>query len=301
MLKNWDDIRLLFAIAEHGGIAGASDALHLHEATVERRLADLESAVGRPLFRRVQRRGSTPTAACQHLLKQGLAVRSAVASFEQSMQDVASLPQTVTISAPAAVLQFTLMPALLASQKTAQPFQSEDVAYPLPPMAFASSGPADVTVLLTSAGDMPDIRGDLTVRRVGTMHLSAFAPRAFEGIGKVRSFGDLRGQRLFQRTDYMSVRSMEPWNEVCQEAELTRRFDGSDDIYREFKSNDAITIFPSYSSMYDPEAVRLELDDMPDIDLSVWLVSGRDILKEPNVRKVSNVVGAMFANSPWFS
>jgi DNA-binding transcriptional LysR family regulator len=301
LLKNWDDIRLLLAIAENGGIAAAADSMKLHEATVERRLADLEATVGRPLFRRVQRRGSVPTAACQYLLERASAMRSAASSFDRAMGAVRHLPETVSVTAPAAVLRFTLVPALLGDHQTEQPFECRNSAYPLPPMTFSTSGASDVTVMLTSAGDMPDIQGDLTIRRVGVMHLAAFAPRRTAEVSRVHSFRDLRSRQLFQRADYQAVRSMAPWNEICQGAKETRKFDGSEDIYREFKASSAITIFPNYSGMYDAEAVRLDLDDMPDISLSVWIASRRDMLKEPSVRKVFDAVGSMFSDSTWFS
>lgn len=49
---NWEDIRLFLAIAEAGSLSHAARSLQLGQATVSRRLAELEEAVGEPLVRR---------------------------------------------------------------------------------------------------------------------------------------------------------------------------------------------------------------------------------------------------------
>jgi len=300
-LKNWDDIRLLLAVAECGGISGAADELQLKKDTVMRRLDDLEDLVGRRLFRRLQRRGSVPTAACDLLLERARAVREAIGSFDQSMAAIRALDPVVSVSAPPGVLHFTLVPALLKLSKTLQPFDLAPSSYPLPAMTFSTEGDADVSVTLTSTGDIPGLKGDITVRRVGTMRFAPFAPRASAGVARVHKFRDLRDHGLFQRTDYATVPSMAAWNDLCLDSASRAEFINSVDMYSAFKQGDSVSIFPSYSSMYDPEAVRLELDDEPEISLSVWMSSRRDTLKEPAIRTVFDAVAGLFATSPWFS
>lgn len=50
---NWDDVRIFLAVARAGQILGASKRLGLNHATVSRRIATLEQALGASLFRRL--------------------------------------------------------------------------------------------------------------------------------------------------------------------------------------------------------------------------------------------------------
>ncbi len=49
---SWDDFRLIKAIAEAGGLTGASVTLSVNHSTVFRRLGQIEEAMGLPLFER---------------------------------------------------------------------------------------------------------------------------------------------------------------------------------------------------------------------------------------------------------
>src|SRR5690554_2512156 len=50
---NWDDVRVFLAVARAGQILGAARRLELNHATVSRRVAALERALGAKLFRRL--------------------------------------------------------------------------------------------------------------------------------------------------------------------------------------------------------------------------------------------------------
>jgi DNA-binding transcriptional LysR family regulator len=52
-VMNWDDVRIFLAVARAGQILGAAKRLDLNHATVSRRIAALEEALGAKLFRRL--------------------------------------------------------------------------------------------------------------------------------------------------------------------------------------------------------------------------------------------------------
>ncbi|MCK0129254.1 LysR family transcriptional regulator [Erythrobacter sp. F6033] len=52
-MMNWDDYRLVLAMARAGSIRGAASLLSVNHATVSRRLAQLGDAIGDPVFERV--------------------------------------------------------------------------------------------------------------------------------------------------------------------------------------------------------------------------------------------------------
>ncbi|MBN7777873.1 LysR family transcriptional regulator [Nitratireductor aquimarinus] len=64
---NWDDVRVFLAVARAGQILGAAKRLGLNHATVSRRVAALEDAIGAKLFHRLTT-GTELTAAGEQLL-----------------------------------------------------------------------------------------------------------------------------------------------------------------------------------------------------------------------------------------
>ncbi|OZI66766.1 LysR family transcriptional regulator [Bordetella genomosp. 11] len=64
---SWDDLRIVKAIGEHGGLMNAAFALGVNHSTLSRRLSALENALGFMLFER-RRTGYLPTGAGVELL-----------------------------------------------------------------------------------------------------------------------------------------------------------------------------------------------------------------------------------------
>jgi DNA-binding transcriptional LysR family regulator len=64
---DWDDLRVLLAVARHGSLNGAARVLGLTQPTVSRRVAAVEGRLGIQLFDR-DMYGMVPTAACAGLL-----------------------------------------------------------------------------------------------------------------------------------------------------------------------------------------------------------------------------------------
>jgi DNA-binding transcriptional LysR family regulator len=49
---DWEDVRYFVALARHGTLSATARALRVNHATVARRIASLETLLGRPLFDR---------------------------------------------------------------------------------------------------------------------------------------------------------------------------------------------------------------------------------------------------------
>ncbi|MGZ5179205.1 MAG: LysR substrate-binding domain-containing protein [Ramlibacter sp.] len=119
-------IRLAVGCAQHGSLTVAAQQAHLALAAASRRIRDLESAVGEPLFER-HARGVRPTAAGRVLVKHGLALLQAL---EQMDTELADLRQGVArhvrlCSSTAAISQF--LPPLLAAYSRQQPHVRVDL------------------------------------------------------------------------------------------------------------------------------------------------------------------------------
>lgn len=113
-------IRLAVACAQQGSLTVAAQQAHLALAAASRRIRDLESALGEPLFER-HARGVRPTAAGRVFVRHGLALLQALEQMETELSDLRlGVARHLRFSAStAAISQF--LPPLLATYSRQQP------------------------------------------------------------------------------------------------------------------------------------------------------------------------------------
>jgi DNA-binding transcriptional LysR family regulator len=87
----WDDFRLVRAVAEAKGLAGAAEALKVNHSTVFRRLGQLEERLGVKLFER-HRTGYALTAAGEEMAAMAARMDEDVASFARKLAGRAISP-----------------------------------------------------------------------------------------------------------------------------------------------------------------------------------------------------------------
>lgn len=80
----WDDFRLIKAIADAGGLAGAAARLSVNHSTVFRRLAQIEEGLGLPLFER-HRGGYLPTPAGEEMIALALRLDDDITAFTRKL------------------------------------------------------------------------------------------------------------------------------------------------------------------------------------------------------------------------
>lgn len=68
IMKNWDEVRTAFQVAQQGTVSGAAEVLGVHHATVIRHIDALEAQLGVKLFQR-HARGYTATEAGEDLMR----------------------------------------------------------------------------------------------------------------------------------------------------------------------------------------------------------------------------------------
>jgi DNA-binding transcriptional LysR family regulator len=109
---DWDDFRLVRAVAEAGGLTRAAERLGINPSTAFRRLAGIEAALDTALFDR-HRAGYVPTAA--GLVMMGAAARMAD-DVERFTRELAGRDRNpvgeLRITAPASLVADMLMPSL---------------------------------------------------------------------------------------------------------------------------------------------------------------------------------------------
>ena len=117
---NWDLIRSFLAALEHGSLLGAARALKASQPTLGRRIGELESQLGVPLFERTGR-GLRPTVAALALADSARQMEQAALHLAQGLvKSQSGLAGTVRLTASTTVSCY-LLPPILAKMQLALP------------------------------------------------------------------------------------------------------------------------------------------------------------------------------------
>jgi DNA-binding transcriptional LysR family regulator len=109
---SWDDVRLFLAALDHGSFTDAAKALGVGQATMSRRVAALEAAVGHALFDR-SRGGLSPTRAAQQLRPWAEAMGAAMRDAGATLAGLEAAPEgRVRLACPPGVAVDFLPPML---------------------------------------------------------------------------------------------------------------------------------------------------------------------------------------------
>ena len=302
-LHDWNDVRLIIACAEHRSFAAAATAMGIDQTTVSRRIANMEAAIGRPLFTR-RRSGATPTPAGEALLERARAMEALADDFEGAMQGLTSFQTPkVTVAASEGLLTYTLIPALMGQDKHELPLDRRLVTTHMPKLAFTTaSGKADISVMATSPGDLPRVSGAVHVRRVGTMNFVPVASRDFlHEMRGISSFDDLAELPLLDIGIYRAIRGLDAWNGLVagkQGGDVTVA-SNTPKLQRPLLGGEGISILPDYSTLYEHRLAAVDVE-VPSMAVSLWLVSHEDTLREPSVRELYDLLAGMFTASAWY-
>lgn len=277
---DWQDLRYFLTAARLGSLTAAAKRLGVDHATVGRRVARLETAIGAKLLTRLPR--ST------RLTEQGVALMEAAAAMEEDAQaivrhlrgQVAGLSGTVTVSALPALAAFVIAPSL--SRLADRHPGIRVVLSATSAIASLERGEADIAIGFVR----PNLPGRV-VRRVGTMPFAVYGTPAlaacpperwtfigFEGalagIPQQKWLNDFAGARSF------TLRS----NDVVTQAQAARAGIGA-------------ALLPCFLGDGDPGLARLEVDPPPSRPL--WMSVHADVRRSLTVRAVMDHLVHLFA------
>ncbi|MCB2110812.1 MAG: LysR family transcriptional regulator [Defluviimonas sp.] len=189
-MPDWDDLRIFLAVARAESLSGAGKLLKLDPATVGRRIARLEEAVGARLFTR-SAQGYAPTEAGQRLFDQALGAEQAVAGALDEVRGVPGrLSGQVRLGAPDGAANY-LLPQVVAAICDDHPGLEVQIVA-LPRVFNLSKREADMAIAVSS----PDT-GRLTVQKLTDYHLHlAAAPDYLASRPPIRGLADLRHHRM---------------------------------------------------------------------------------------------------------
>lgn len=187
---DWDDLRLFLAVARAESLSGAGKVLRLDPATVGRRVARLEEALGARLF------AKTPQGYA--LTEEGARILAHAERAEQAVMGVADelrgqgqgLTGQIRIGAPDGCANY-LLPQVLARICDANPGLEVQIVA-LPRVFNLSKREADMAIAVSRP-----VTGRLTVQKLADYRLSlAASPGYLAAHPPITRQEDLRGHRI---------------------------------------------------------------------------------------------------------
>lgn len=167
---NWDDLRIVLAIAEHGTLSGAAASLGTSHPTLSRRLRRIEQRLGARLCERTPSRLHL-TAAGEEMRQLALRMRDEIAALERRIGGRDTGPGgPIRLTAPDAVSEY-LLPGILAELYREQAGLTVELVVSNQVLSLAQRA-ADIALRITES-PTDTLRG----RRVGTVAMGIYAAR----------------------------------------------------------------------------------------------------------------------------
>lgn len=182
MLPNWDDLRIFLSLARNQSLTAAGRELRLDAATVGRRVARMEGALGVVLFARSQQ-GYELTGDGERFLAEAETVETAFGLAVDTVRGASgALTGTVRIGAPDGCANFVL-PRVCADISKAHP-ELELQIVALPRILNLSKREVDLAIAVS-----PPQTGRLSVQKITDYHLHMVVAdrygRSLEGVEKI--------------------------------------------------------------------------------------------------------------------
>jgi DNA-binding transcriptional LysR family regulator len=274
---NWEDLRIFLAVANAGTISGAARHLSIDQATVSRRLATLELALGGRLIERLPREA--------RFTALGKTVRVEVETMEERALAIARIALSatsdthtrITLSAPPILARHLLAPHInTLSQRLARvqlTIFSES--------HFVSLAKVEADVALRLA---PGDRDTDIVKKIGQMPFALYAtadyPRRTDE-ANWEFVGYTERQTNFEHKEWL-YRTIGARRVACEVMDLSNQYEAA-------CSGIGVAGLPCYLADADPRLVRL-VTRQPMLNLGIWLAIHPDRRNDVLVRRTMSAV-----------
>ena len=280
---NWDDVRVFLAVARAGQILGAARRLGLNHATVSRRVAALEEALGAKLFQRLTT-GTELTPAGQRFLPVAermetdmIAVRADLASEGDEIAG------PVRIGAPDG---FGV--AFLASRLGELTARHRDLTIqlvPVPRSFSLSRREADIAITVERPAEGRLVAGKLVDYSLGLYASKDYVAR----FGQPQTPAELAGHRLIGYVPDLIINpSLDYANEFWREWETNYAISSALGQVEAVRSGAGIGILHTFIARSLPELVQVEA--VAPIRRAYWLVYHESVRPMRRIQAVSSFI-----------
>jgi DNA-binding transcriptional LysR family regulator len=280
----WDDLRVFLAVARQGRLTSAGRRLGIDPATVGRRIASLEAALGARLFDRSPQ-GYSLTEAGLGILVHAQAMESQAAAATDEVGGQADrLSGTVRIGAPDGVSNYLLVDACDTLSRDNPDLQVQVVA--LPRMFSLSKREADLAITVS-----PPSAGRLTVRKIADYRLHLYGRAdVLEEAGEIRDLDDLSGMRgIGYISDMIFDKELDYYSLLGREAEPALTSNSLILQLRWCLRGVGLCILPDFVARAHPELGRVLPEDIR-LERSFYLVRHQDDARVARINRMAEVV-----------
>jgi DNA-binding transcriptional LysR family regulator len=271
---DWEDVRFFAALARHGSLSATARALTVNDATVARRLAALEQALGTKLFKR-RPSGYELTTAGRTALEAADAMEGAATALSR-LEPEKTLAGLVRITATPSLAEIFLIPRLVALQRQ-HPMLDLEVTAERRSVSLQRHQ-SDIALRLVR----PE-HGELMARRVTKLVYRFYATAAWR-------------DRLREGAAPCFVGFDEAGTQFPEASWLARRFGNarlalrSNDYIGQIAAARAgygIALMPHFLAAGDPALVEVRLSETPP-PRELWLLTRHDVRKTQRIRVVAD-------------
>ena len=285
---NWDDLRILLAVARFETIALAAPTLGMDATTAARRLKRLEAAIGQTLFERSSGRQRL-TSAGRDLLDRAEKIESLLGNAP-GHGCATQLKGHVRLSVAEGFGTWCVAPMLARFGKEYPRITVEMVV--TNGFLSPSKRETDIAILLARPR-----KGPLVTRRLTNYSLGLFASANYLAESPtVIACDDLRHQTLIGYVpDFIYAPELHYLDEVAPGLETSLRSSSINAQYRLARDDGGIAVLPFFIGYGDTRLVRV----LPSvrIERSFWLVTHQDTRNLPRIKALVRWLTAAITNS----
>jgi len=279
---DWEDVRYFVALARQGTLSATARALRVNHATVARRIANLETLLGRPVFER-RARGYVLTAEGKAILDEASAMDHAALSILRWLDTGTELSGIVRLAVGRVLAERFLIDRLRAFHERYPAIDLQVVGGSR--VVSVAKREADIALRYGMPKD-----SDLVSRRLATITFGLYASPAYRDKIKAGQAPALIGfdvdsdfiaEARWMATQFGSRRFSFRTNSHTTQAAAARAGYG-------------VALLPRYIVAADePDLVPISLGVRPP-KREVWLLVRRDLANNPRIRAVTDYLVEVF-------
>ncbi|HEY0956177.1 MAG TPA: LysR family transcriptional regulator [Roseateles sp.] len=272
----WDDLRIVLAIAECGTLSAAAVQLNVSHPTLSRRLQRIERRLGTRLFERLPAL-LRPTEAGEEVRQLALRLRDEIGALEHRIggRD-AGADGTVRLTAPDAVAEY-LLPGMLAAICRNQPGLQLDLLVSNQLVSLAQRQ-ADIALRVTGKPDEA-----LSGRQVGAVAMAVYAARGLAAAERA-------GMPWVGFDAALACSGPGAWMAAhVPEDSIRLRANTLLGAAQAVRAGIGCGVLPCFVGGALPDLVRLG-EPLPGLTQPLWMLMHPDMARLPRVRRASEAL-----------
>ncbi len=279
---NWDDFRLVKAIADSRSLVGAAEALGLNHSTIFRRLGALEETIGARLFER-SRTGYAATAAGEEMIALAGRMDQDVSDFERRIAGRDEKPSgQLRVTTNDSFFVYLLAP-VLASFRKAYPDITLDLIVANQALNL-SKRDADVAVRATYAP--PET---LVGRRIGSLGWGRYVARAL--LTPDFDVNDPNHDYIGFSEQFGGAEAFEWFEKNVAPARVVMRTNTPLGVSESIAAGMGLGVLPRFIGDQNPNIAFIDTP-LPNSEASLWLLTHPDLRHSARVRAFMDHAGA---------